>query len=146
MSTFIGSILSIVARAPATEDQVGYEALSLVEIGKIVSIGELGDKSDETTFDLLKAGRRSRFNGVKDVGNVPVTYIYERGDAGQTIVEAGNNTNTVHTFAIVDADGDAKYFQGLIANLAEPERTASTNKGASFEMRAQTGITTVKGS
>jgi hypothetical protein len=146
MSTFIGSTLSIVAGAPATEDPVGYEALSLVEIGKIVSIGELGDKSDETTFDLLKDGRRSRFNGVKDVGNVPVTYIYERGDAGQTIVEAGNNTNTVHTFAIVDADGDAKYFQGLIANLAEPERTASTNKGASFEMRAQTGITTVKGS
>jgi len=143
--SFIGSTLSIVSGSPATEDQSGYEALSVTEVGKIVSFGELGDESEDISFDLLKPGRKTHVNGVKDLGEIAVTIEYDRADAGQVIVRAANNGNTTHSFVVTDSDGDDYYFQGLIANLKDLERTASQYKGANFVIRGQTGITKVDG-
>lgn len=143
--TFIGSTLSVVASTPAAEDESGYTALSFTEIGKVISIGELGDTSEDVTFDLLKTGRRSHVNGVKDLGEIPVAIEYDRSDAGLTILEAANNGNTTHSFRVTDTDGDDYYFQGLIANLRDNERTASGYKGQSFVIRGQTGIVKVDG-
>lgn len=144
--TYIGSTLSGVSGSPATEDVAGYEALSLVEVGKVISIGEVGDTSEDVTFDLLKTGRRSHVNGVKDLGEIAVAIEFDGSDAGQTMIEAANNTNTTHSFAITDADGYTYYFQGLVANFRYTERTASTYKGATFVIRGQTGITEDDGS
>lgn len=144
--SFIGSTLGVVAATPATEDQAGYEALTFVAIGKVISIGEVGDESEDITFDLLQTGRRSRVNGVKDLGEIPVSLEYDRSDAGLTIVEAGADGNTTHSFHISDTDGDDYYFQGLLANLKTMERTASQYKGMNFVMRGQTGVTKVDGS
>ena len=143
--SFIGSTLSIVSGSPATEDASGYEALSYVEVGLVVSFGELGDESEDIAFDLLKPGRKTHVNGVKDLGEIPVTIEYARADAGQVIVRAAANGNTTHSFVVTDSDGDDYYFQGLIANLKDLERTASRYKGANFVIRGQTGVTKVDG-
>lgn len=143
--SFIGSTLSIVASTPATEDESGYTALSFTEVGNVVSFGELGDESEDIAFDLLKPGRKTHVNGVKDLGEIPVTIEYDRSDAGQVIVRAANNGNTTHTFVMTDTDGDDYYFQGLVANLKDLERTASQYKGANFVIRGQTGVTKVDG-
>jgi len=143
--SYIGSTLSIVADTPTTEDVSGYTALSFVEVGKVVSIGELGDTSEDIAFDLLKPGRRSHVNGVKDLGEVAVTIEYDRDDAGLAILEAANNGNTTHSFVVTDADGDDYYFQGLVANVRDFERTANQYKGLTFVIRGQTGVTKADG-
>lgn len=143
--SFIGSTLSIVASTPASEDQSGYEALSFTEVGKVVSIGELGDESEDIAFDLLKPGRRTHVSGVKDLGEIPVTIEYDKSDAGQDILRAANNGNTTHTFKVTDSDGDDYYFQGLVANVRDLERTASQYKGFTMVIRGQTGVTIVEG-
>lgn len=144
--SFIGSTLSIVSGLPATEDQSGYTTLSFVEIGEVVSFGELGDESEDISFDLLKPGRKTHVNGVKDLGEIAVTIEYKRSDAGQIIVRAANNGNTTHSFVVTDSDGDDYYFYGLVANLKDLERTASQYKGANFVIRGQSGVTKVDGS
>ena len=143
--SFIGSTLSVVSGSPATEDESGYTALSVTEVGKVVSFGELGDESEDIAFDLLKPGRKTHVNGVKDLGEIPVTIEYDRADAGQVLIRAANNGNTTHSFVVTDTDGDDYYFQGLVANLKDLERTASQYKGANFVIRGQTGITKVDG-
>lgn len=143
--SFIGSTLAIVAATPAAEDASGYGALSFIDVGKIVTIGELGDTSEDISFDLLAGGRRSHANGVKDLGEVPVALEYDRGNAGQVIVKAANNGNTTHSFRVTDSDGDTYYFQGLVANLRDLERAANQYKGQTFVIRGQTGITKVDG-
>ena len=144
--SFIGSTLKLVSGSPTTEDQAGYEALTTVELGKVVSIGELGDEAEDIAFNLLKPGRRTHVNGVKDLGDIPVTIEYDRGDAGQVLVRAANNGNTTHSFEIEDSDGDVYFFQAIVANLKDLERSASQYKGATFVMRGQSGITKVDGS
>ena len=141
--SFIGGTLSVSAAKPATEDASGYGALTWTEVGKVVTIGELGDTAEDITFDLLKTGRRVHVNGVKDVGDVPVTVEYDSSDAGQTIIKNGNNSNTVHSFRITDPDGENWYFYGLIANRSISQREANQYKGLTFVMRGQSGLTVV---
>lgn len=142
-TTSIGGTLHVVAAEPATENAAGYEALTFVEIGEVVSIGAIGDTSEDVTVTKLKDGRTEHFNGAKDGGSVPVTCVRETGDAGQAIVESGANTNTTHSFKIVDPDGTAFYFYGRLANVQTPERTASTYEGLTFEMRRNSGTVKV---
>lgn len=144
--SYIGTCLYIAVGSPATEDETGYDALTWVEVGKIVSIGELGDESEDIAFDLLKPGRRTHVSGVKDLGEIPVTIEYDREDAGQDIVRTANNTNVTHSFRIDDPDGDEIFFQGLVANIKFLERVANQYKGFNMVIRGQTGTTTVEGS
>ncbi len=138
--SFIGSTLSVSAAKPATEDASGYGALTWTEVGKVVSIGELGDEAEDIAFDVLKTGRKNHVNGVKDIGDVPVTIEYDVSDAGQVIITAGNNGNTTHSFRITDTDGENWYFYGLIANQKMMARESGQYKGQSFVMRGQSGL------
>jgi len=141
--TYVGSTLSAFAGAPATEDMSGYTALTLVEVGKILTIGEIGDTSEDVSFDLLKPGRKSHVNGVKDLGEIAVTVEVDNTDTGQTLIRDNANNNTTISFGVTDADGEDVYFQGVIANYRDNERTPNSFKGASFTIRGQTGTVRV---
>ena len=144
--SFIGSTLKVVASTPAAEDASSYGALSMITVGKVISIGEIGDTNEDIAFDRLADGRRVHVNGTKDMGDIPVVLDYDRDDAGLTIIEAGEGSNTTHSFLITDSDGDQYYFQGLIANFKSPAREANAYKSVNFVIRSQTGITTIDGS
>ena len=144
--SFIGSTLKVVASTPAAEDASSYGALSMTTIGQVVSIGEIGDTNEDIAFDRLADGRRVHVNGTKDMGDIPVVIDYSRDDAGLTILEAGEGSNTTHSFVIEDSDGDKYYVQALIANFKTAAREANAYKSVSFVMRSQTGITKVDGS
>lgn len=143
--TYIGSTFSVTASTPTTEDAAGYAALTYTEVGKVITIGELGDTSEDVTVNHLKDGRTVHINGVKDLGEVAVEIEFDGSDAGQQLIANANNTNTTHSFQIVDADGHTVYFQGLVANLRHTQRASSNYKGASFVVRGQTGLTETGG-
>lgn len=144
--SFIGSTIGASTTLPTSLVQSDLEAVSHTEIGLVVSVGELGDTSEDVTIDLLKTGRRKHVNGIKDLGEISITCEYDRSDAGYVILKAANNTNTTISFVVTDSDGDSYYFQGLVANMKDMERTASQYKGFTFIIRGQTGITKIDGS
>jgi len=133
--SYIGSTLSVIASTPSTVDQSGYEALSMTTVGKVTTIGELGATSEDLTINLLAAGATKHVNGTKDMGEIPVSIEFDASDGGLTILEAGNNTNTVHSFKVTDSDGEDTFFQGLIANLRDPERSSGAIKMKNFVIR-----------
>lgn len=145
--TYIGSTLSVAQSAPGNFDQDvidDYADLDWVEVGNVISIGELGDTSEDVTFDLLKGGRRTHVNGIRDVGDIPVAVEFNHESAGQGIiyrsVSEADNANDTHYWRIVDDDGEIVYFAGLPANYSDTERTASSYKGAEFQIRTQTAL------
>ena len=140
MMTYIGSTLHVSAGEVA-DTLLAYQGVTPTEVGKVVSIGRLGDMSQDVSHVLLKNGRTRRANGALDVGEIPVVVEYDAADAGYAIILAGANTQNVHVFKFSDADGEDRYLQGVIANLATSERTSSSIKTAEFTIRAQTGIT-----
>ena len=144
--TLTGCTVSIVASTPATEDDSGYEALSMTEIGKVVSVPETGNTSNAGTVTLLKNGVTQHYNGNKVVAPFSVPYVYDRDDAGQVIVRAGENGTQEHTLKITDPDGDDYYVQGVIGSVQQSERTPDAYKGENFEFRPITLFHKVDGS
>jgi len=139
--SYIGTTISVVAATPATEDDTGYSALSWTEIGKVVSLSELGDTVEDIAFNLLKGGRTKHVNGTKDVGDITGTYEYDSADAGQVILRSGAGSNTVHSLKVEDTDGNIKYLQGVVADVRDYERVANQYKGQTFIFRGQSGFT-----
>ena len=139
--TYIGSTLSISRGTPANDAAANdYAGLRWSEVGKVVVLGELGDSSEDVSFDLLKSGRKTHVNGIRDIGEFPVTVEFDQEDAGQNITETASDTNTTHSFRIVDSDEAVQYFTGVVANYRVSERTASQYKGAMFAVRGQSGL------
>lgn len=140
LNTFIGGTL-YVAASETVETETAYLAKTMTEIGMVVSIGDISDKAENVTVNLLKEGRTVSVNGVRAVDPIAVNCVFDAADAGQAIIKAGNNGVTKHTFKILDVDGIAYFFQGVPASVSYGgERTASAYKAFNFEIRTQTAI------
>lgn len=143
--TLVGATVAIAASVPATEDASDYGAISTTEIGKVLSVPEIGNTSQAGTVTLLKNGVTQHYNGSKVVSPFTVPYVYVRDDAGQTIVRDGENGTTEHTLEVTDPDGDVYYIQGVIGSVLQAAREPDAYKGESFEFRPITLFTKVDG-
>lgn len=141
--SYIGSTFSCLASTPATEDQSGYEALSLTEVGNVVSHSPIGDVYEDQAVTLLKTGRTKHSNGAADGGTITVTIDGEDfTDAGMVILEAGEGTNTAHTFAFATND-QTYYMQGIVQGIRTLEATSSQRAGLEVTLAINTGLTRV---
>jgi hypothetical protein len=140
--SYIGATVALAASTPATVDKAGYEALTWTTgtIGKIASFGALGETSADIAIDLLE-GVIEHVNGSKDLGEIPVTirFVATSDSAAQGLVRTNANSNTNHSFRVIDPDGEYIYFQGKLANYQDSERTSGNYKGASFVIRGKGG-------
>jgi len=117
VQTSTGLILSVSAALPATEDKVGYDALTWTEVGEIVSIGEYGPSQEEVNHTPLKTGLVEKYKGATDNGSLAIEMGKDATDAGQLLLDAGANGAakfTVHSIKIEYPQGDIDAFQGLI--------------------------------
>lgn len=139
--SFIGSKLSLVAgaRDPA-QDAAGYALLTWAEVGKVVTVGALGDTSASIPINLLAEGRTIYVNGEKTLGEITVTVAIDTADAQQLAIAGAANSNDNYNFKVEDADGEIYYFQGLLANWQTTERSTSNYKGATFVIRGNSSI------
>lgn len=143
--TFIGSKLFVSVGA-TPETQAGYTAITdALEVGRVMSIGEIVDTSSDQPFTLLGNGRVIHLNGELDMGEVPVMCDYLATDPGYLAIKPINNTATLATFYIEDADGERTFFQGAVANMGSPERVANAQKTISFVIRPATGYMVLAG-
>lgn len=140
--TYIGTQL-FVSAADASSVGATYAARNTAagqEVGKVISIGEIGDTAEDVSFDLLEGGRRTHVNGVRDVGDIDVTCEFDGADAGQNRIRTLANSNTTTVFQVTDTDGEGLAFLGVVANYRETERNANSYKGCMFTMRGQSDI------
>jgi hypothetical protein len=132
----IGFVAATIDRDAAASD---YGAKSYTEMGTVKTIGALGDTNASIPVSLLKGGRATKVNGEKDGGEVNMAVAYDASDSTYATIRGLSGTNTNVWFEITDADGDLVYFQAIIANWQETERNNTTEKGATFVMRVNTG-------
>jgi hypothetical protein len=141
--SFIGETTYLASGTPATEDETGYEAMSMDELGSVISRGELGDTHEDQSATLIKTGRTDHDNGAKDGGVVAFEIDGEDfNDAGLALVEAGNGTSTNYSFKVAGPN-QVRYFYGVIRNLKVKQGDASTKAGVMFEVAINSGITRV---
>ena len=117
----VGTVVSVSAAAPASEDQTGYEALAWTVVGEITDLGEFGGTAQVTTFTPVASGVVNKRKGSIDYGTMPLAIAKDAADAGQIILKAGfdgAHRNTVHSFRIAEPDsGDVAYLMGSISSF-----------------------------
>lgn len=140
LTAWIGGVIGYVAATiDRTAIESDYAAKTYTEMGSVKTIGALGDTNAAINVSLLKEGRVTKVNGEKDGGEINVAVAFDASDSTYTAIRALSGTNTNVWFEVTDADGALVYFQGVIANWQETERNNTTEKGATFVIRVNTG-------
>lgn len=115
--------ISIVATAPATVDETGYEALTgFSEISGADNLGELGPMKETGNFTPIK-GSQQFYRTIRTASAFDMSPADLPADAGQIACKAafdadnGTEAETV-TILVEDAAGYKTYFRTLITKFA----------------------------
>ena len=141
--SYIGGTLSVAKGAkPTSENKAGYDALTWVEVGKVVSLGAVGDTHENITVTTLK-GRTLNITGAADGGSSEMTLVADGDDSGQVDLVEINGSNTQSSFRIVDPEpsNSVSYFSGLIASLKDTPRDTSSYRGLTCDLKINTKVT-----
>lgn len=130
--SYIGCAVGLSVATPASVDSTGFGALSYTTLGKIVSVGPIGDKTADINATTL-AGRTFHRNGAADGGEVNFAILYDpAGDAGAQMALAQNNGGNTVSIRIADPDGKFTYAYGVLANFQDGTRDANSMKTYNF--------------
>lgn len=140
--SYVGVLMGIAVATPATQDAAGFGALTYTNIVGMISVGEVGDTSEDISVPYL-SGRNAHVNGAKDGGSREFAYVYEKTDPGQVLLRANNNNNVDVSLRVTDPDGEVRYFFGRIADIMDNERTNSNYKGQKGQLRVNSNVITV---
>ena len=133
VQTTAGATLGIVASSPATYDQAGFAALTFVNVGEIVSLGEHGATYALVTHQPLDKRRTEKFKGSVNDGSMALSLGMDLADAGQAVLIAGADgaeVDTEHSVEITYQDGSIEYFTCVIMSYTRNPSTIDAIIGA----------------
>lgn len=121
---FIAGTTSI----PFTSDQAALDAFEAitdwVEIGEVEDGGELGDQSNDVTFQSLSDGRVRHLKGARDAGTIALVCGADPADAGQQALRAAEKTKFNYPFRVIYEDApdenhtdSVDYFLGMVMSF-----------------------------
>jgi len=112
--TSAGTTISVVDSNPATYDQAGFEGLTYSLIGEVTDLGEFGREYSAVTHNPLGDRRTVKRKGSYNDGTVAMTVARVPGDAGQTLLTTGLDSDDNYSFEVVLQDGTTRYFEAQI--------------------------------
>lgn len=133
----IGTKIHMASGAPATNDQVGFEALTFTEIKGLVSVGEVGDDQELTQVPDLTVGRNISIKGAKAGTTIGVAIRKVDSDPGQTLAKSeSDELRGESSLKIEDADGNVTYVAGPVTGWKRAERSITSYEGFMFNINS----------
>ena len=108
----------ISASAPSAFTEVAYEAVSFTDCGEVTNVGEFGRMYEMVRINNLKGGATRKFKGSYDNGTFELELLFDRADAGQTLIEAAGDSTNTYYFEVGLPDGTEFYFSGLVSKVS----------------------------
>jgi hypothetical protein len=129
--TSAGTTIGIVAAAPATYDETGYEALTFVTIGEVTDLGEFGRSYNLVTHNPIDTRSTRKYKGSYNEGSMALTLGLDTDDAGQILAKAASLSDSDYSFAVTTQNGDKYYFRAqcmsFMVNLGSVDSITSAN-------------------
>ena len=144
--TSTGTKLSVVAEDPETFDDVGYEALTFVEVGEVIDLPEYGPNVQVVESNPLATGITEKFKGFINYGSQSMGLEFDSEDAGQIILAAGvegATKNVQHSVKIEYQDGSVDYYSARIFSYTKAPGSANSMVGSTVQVEINTPITRV---
>lgn len=112
-----GTTLGVVASLPATYDGTGYNALTFVSCGEILSIGEISKTYSVLSHQSVGRAYPLKIKDTYDISNVSFTMARVSGDAGQDILQTAIGSATSISFKITLPSGATEQFTGKVIKI-----------------------------
>jgi hypothetical protein len=144
--TSTGTKLSVVAEDPATFDDVGYEALTFVEVGEVIDLPEYGPNVQVVESNPLATGITEKFKGFINYGSQSMGLEFDSEDAGQIILAAGvegATKNAQHAVKIEYQDGSTDYYSARIFSYTKAPGGANSMVGSTVQVEINTPVVRV---
>jgi hypothetical protein len=141
----IGSLVAIATGNPGAFTEVGYEALTWVNIGGVDTHGDLGDENGVATFVPLDTGRTRHLKSTITAKPVTIHGALEVADAGQIALIAAANDSSQAQYSIRFSEPGAaiapeKYASGVITNYMQGDKSATNVQYFSVTFTANTPL------
>lgn len=118
--TVAGTKLYVAVAAPATYDAAGYAALTWVQVGQITKFPSvMGRTYNTATVETVDDPQVREKKGNFKLTNPEFECVWAESDAGQIIVAAAANNNTVPSFKVVKQAGGIRYFPAQVMMFVE---------------------------
>lgn len=117
-----GSTISVSTGAPGTFDQVGWEAVTWVLVGEVMSISTFGAVAESVSYKTLSNRFVQVLKGSVDRGALDMDLASLGDDAGQVLLldgAAGGEIDTLHSVKVTFKTGRVKYFQALVMSFTD---------------------------
>jgi hypothetical protein len=132
--TTLGTTLSLVAGVPETFDDAGYAALTYVAVGEVGDLGEFGGTREVVTFTPVDTGIVAKRPGSVDYGQMTLQIARDAADVGQIALQSafdGAEAGNLHSFKLLDRNGDILYYTGIVSSFTYNAGSANTMFGGS---------------
>lgn len=138
--TASGAIISIVEGEPATFDQLGYDALSFIDVGEVISAGEFGGDTNFADYDTLSNPITQSAPGNKTMVETSLQLAYDISDAGQALIEATSTTGDAtypskFSISFELPNGEKHFSTGFIKNYKPNLSGANDLVGSSCTLK-----------
>lgn len=129
--TSTGILLGCVEGSPATQDQVGYEALTFTNIGELTNIPDFGATVQVVESNPLATGITEKFPGFVNFGSVNLEADLDDEDAGQALATDAVTPDhasfgKVFSFKLTYASGAVRYWQARFFSATEAPGSANS--------------------
>lgn len=112
--TTAGTVIGIVAAAPATFNAAGYGALAFVPIGEVTDLGEFGREYALVTHNPVGNRGTVKKKGSFNEGSMTLTLGLDNDDAGQVLAKAASLSDSDYSFEVVLQDGTPHWFRAQV--------------------------------
>ena len=132
--TTLGTTLSLFAGVPETFDDAGYAALTYTAVGEVGDLGEFGGTREVVTFTPVDTGIVAKRPGSIDYGQMSLQIARDAEDVGQIALQSafdGAEAGNLHSFELVDRNGDTLFFTGIVSSFTYSAGSANTMFGGS---------------
>jgi hypothetical protein len=120
--TVAGSTLACSIDVPATYDEAGYGASSMVytNIGEITDLpGAAGRKYNTVEHAPIASRMRNRKKGSYTLEDIVVQMAWDQADAGQDLCRTAADNDSILTFKLTKQGGDIRYFTAQVSEFVE---------------------------
>jgi hypothetical protein len=117
VQTLSGATLAISAATPATYDQAGYSATTMVYtlISSIENFGNHGVTATITEFTDIATATVTKAKGSKNYGTMSMTLGSIPSDAGQAMLDTASESNARYSAKLTYPSGAIHYMEVLVA-------------------------------
>lgn len=97
-TTGAGATFSLVATAPGTYNQAGYEALTWVAVGKVTAMSGIPSRIfNMVSLNYLESAGTDMAKGSYSLGTTELTVALDASDSGQALLATANDSTSAYS-------------------------------------------------